>query len=681
MKGTIKKTLSNIGLSEKESDVYIFLGKQGPLKGSQISKKLKMNKGQVYRILKGLEKKGLVEATLEYPTRFTATPFEQVIDSFIKSKRQEVDLIEESKNDLLSDWKKISQTELESSLERFSVIEGEKKIFNKISQMVKETKNEFFSIASVYGLLRADHYGIFDEIVNHPMKKKIDFRFLTQLTLEDLKSIKTLLSRIESDFVFKGRDPDRSSRISPRMVIKDKKEILLFISDEDDPSLERTIEAVLCTNCQSIIKSFHNVFQDLWNDASDIKDRIVEIENGNPPSLMELIKDPKIAKNKYYDAIDKARKEILIVTSPKRLNEMANNIDVLREWCKNEVSIKIMAPITTENLEATQKLLSCSEVRHIPVGYRETTIIDEKKLFQFNKPCPSNVEDCEKLNLENVFYTNDLAFIRQTKNSLFEIWKKTRFPFESIRSITDNLSVKSNPLMGHHSLEQETNFMKNMQYTFRDIDQKTVLERIEKERKLATKDFTGWESTIRYFGTRAFVTIPPIPTLSLPKMVIGAVYHDEDSTFGVENWLVINVWQKIEKEYGFVPVAFVQDTPKYVSFRKRIFKGFPVEKNFYIFRKGELQIQTRGKSLFVGWTREIPLSISGLSLPPAALLFEGYGEVKPGMFSNVVLSGRKQEVYYNSFDAFVTFFHPKSKFVGSGIEGFIERENVFISRP
>ena len=51
------------------------------------------------------------------------------------------------------------------------------------------------------------------------------------------------------------------------------------------------------------------------------------------------------------------------------------------------------------------------------------------------------------------------------------------------------------------------------------------------------------------------------------------------------------------------------------------------------------------------------------------------------MFSNVVLSGRKQEVYYNSFDAFVTFFHPKSKFVGSGIEGFIERENVFISRP
>lgn len=680
MKGTIKKTLGNIGLSEKESEVYIFLGKRGPLKGSQISKKLKMNKGQVYRILKGLQKKGLVEATLEFPTRFTAIPFEIVIDSFIKSKRAEVDLIEESKSDLLSDWKKISQTELESSLERFSVIEGEKKIFNKISQMIKETKNEFSSIVSVNGLLRAEHYGIFEDIINHPLKNKIKFRFLTQLTLEDLKSMKIFLEKIVSDFDFKGRDPDRSSTISPRMAIKDKKEILLFISDEG-PSSKRKIEAVLCTNCQSIIKSFHNVFQDLWDGALDIKERIIEIETGNPPSIMELIKDPKISKKKYYDALDQARKEILIVTSPKRLNEIANNVDMVRKWGKNGISTKIMVPITTENLSATQKLLSCSEVRHIPVGYRETTIIDGKKLFQFNKPCSSKVDDCEILNLENVFFTNDLEFIEQTKKSLFDIWRKTRFPYDSIRSITDNMSITSNPLLGHHSLEQETDFMKNMQYMFGDINEKIVLEKIQEERKRSNKVFTGWESIIRYFGTRAFATLPPIPSLSLPKMVVGAVYHDEDSTFGIENWLVVNIWQKNKKEYGFVPVAFVQDTPKYVSFRKRIFKGFPVEKNFYIFRKGELQIQISGKSLFVGWTREIPLGSDGLSLPPAALFFEGYGDVKPGMFSNIVLSGRKQEVYYNSFDAFVTFFHPKSKYVGSGIEGFIERENVFISSP
>jgi sugar-specific transcriptional regulator TrmB len=680
LKGTIKKTLKNIGLSEKESEIYIFLGKRGPLKGSEISRQLKVNKGQAYRILKGLQKKGLVEATLEYPTRFTSVPFENVIDSFIKSKKEEVDQIEKSKDDLLADWKKISQTELESSLERFSVIEGEKKIFQKISQMIKETKNELVSIVSVYGLLRANHYGIFEDIINQQSKKKIKFRFLTQLSKEDLKPVKTILGKIESAFDFKGRDPDRSSTISPRIVIKDHNEILLFISD-DNPSSKGKIEAVLCTNCQSIIKSFYNVFQDLWNKSSDIKERIYEIESGNPPSIMELIKNPKIAKKNYYTTLDQARKEILIVTSPKRLNEISNNLDMVKKWCKNGVSIKIMAPITTENLKATQKLLSCSEVRHISVGYRETTIIDGKTLYQFNKPCASNVDDCEILNLENVFFTNDQDFIKQTKKTLFEIWKKTRFPYESIRQITNNISIKSNPLLGYHSLEKETSFMKNMQYKFENIDEKTVLEKIEKEKKLATKDFAGWESIIRYFGSRAFATIPPIPALSLPKMVVGVVYHDKHSTFGIENWLVINIWQKNKECYGFIPVAFVQDSPKHIQFRKRIFEGFPVEKNFSIFRKGELQVQNKGKSLFVGWTREIPLGIDGLTLPAAALFFEGYGEVKPGMFTNIVPSGRKQHSYYNSFDAFVTFFHPQSKYVGSGIEGFIERENVFISTP
>ena len=64
-RGTIEKTLRNFGLSEKQAEIYIFLGKRGPLKGGEITKRLKMNKGQVYRILRKLQKKGLVEEIAE----------------------------------------------------------------------------------------------------------------------------------------------------------------------------------------------------------------------------------------------------------------------------------------------------------------------------------------------------------------------------------------------------------------------------------------------------------------------------------------------------------------------------------------------------------------------------------------------------------------------------------------
>jgi len=675
LKGDLKKTLLGMGFSKKESQVYIYLGKTGPQKGSAIAKWLKINKGQVYRTLKTLQKKGVVESTLEYPARFTAVPLEHVIDSFIKSKREEVDHIEETKKDLISDWNEIRQIQVDSTLEKFGVIEGEKNVFHKISQMVKEAKKEVLTIVSVNALVKADHYGLFDDIEEHPLKNNIKFRFLTQITKNDLKGIKIILKKIKPDLDFKGKDPDRSSAICPRIVIKDRNEILIFISDKNNSSLSRKIDAILCTNSKSIVNSFYSVFQQLWSQGKPLSEKITELETGKPSKVMELIKNPEIARTKFFASLDKAKKEVLIVVSPKRFDKMVNDIEFLRNLCKKEVSIKILTTITTENLSATQELLTYAEVKHIPLGYKETTIIDGRELFQFHSSLQSGIKGSGALTFKNVFFTNDSDYIDVTRKHLLLIWKKTHFPYEKITSVNT-----SNPLWGHHCLEEKSSFMENMQYQLNEIDEKKIIKKINEEKKkvIPNKSY-DWSSEIRYFGTRAFALFPSIQHLSLPKMIIGVVYHDENSSFGVENWLVVNLLQETEKGSGIIPVAFVQDSEKHVSFRKKIFKGFPVADNIIVFGKGELKIQIKGKCLFTGWTKKIPLGVDDLYLPPGSLLFEGYGEVKPGMFTNVVPSGRKQEVYYNSFDAFVTFFCPKSQYVGSGIEAFIERENGFIS--
>ena len=135
---TLEETLKTFGLTDKETEVYIYLAKQGVQKISQIAKALKANKGLVYRILKSLEQKEIVEITLESPSRYVAVPFEKIIDNYIQSKREEAIRIEDTKQDLLLDWKQIGQSEHEPPLERFSVIEGEKKVFHKISLMVKD---------------------------------------------------------------------------------------------------------------------------------------------------------------------------------------------------------------------------------------------------------------------------------------------------------------------------------------------------------------------------------------------------------------------------------------------------------------------------------------------------------------------------------------------------------------
>ena len=62
---TIKKVLKDFGLTENAIEVYLLLAKHGTLRGGEIAKQTKIDRSLVYRILKRLKGKGLVDPTLE----------------------------------------------------------------------------------------------------------------------------------------------------------------------------------------------------------------------------------------------------------------------------------------------------------------------------------------------------------------------------------------------------------------------------------------------------------------------------------------------------------------------------------------------------------------------------------------------------------------------------------------
>ncbi len=676
-KKAIEKTLKNFGLSEKEAELYVLLGKRGPQKGGYVTKQLKMNRGQVYRLLKSLQNKGLVEATFEYPTRYTAIPFEKVIDSFIKSKREEVALIEESKNDLLSDWKKISQTELEPSLERFSVIEGKKKIAYKLSQMIKETNNRFSVALNVSELLRYEQHGAFDSVEHHPPKSNIKFNILTQPLKQNLKALKYLKLKINPILNLRGRNPRIGLPKFSRMAIRDENEIMLFISD-----VEETKQVCLCTNCKSIIQSFLSILEELWRDSIYIETLISEIETGKSLPNTQIIQDPAKAKTKYHQILYSAKEKVLLVTSEIGLIDLTKNKSQIKKWHDNGVKIKIMSPITVENLDSAQKLLEFCEVKHIPLGYLETTIIDNNHLFQFGYKLKER-DLVRRSYFENTFYTNDLDFIKKTKTMLFDIWRKTHTPSsENIRHLAGSLMSPSKASEEHHQVLKKRAFHQNITYSkIGEISEQDVLDKIEKEKELVSNSGKSFQESLRYFGTRAFALIDLPKSFHIPKMIIGVFKDDEVSFTEGQNYMIIDLWLKTKDEYAFVPVAIIQDTPKLLEFRKKKLAGFPAQNNVQLIKKDQFQIHFQGNTLFVGWTVPIPLIESKFVLPPACILFEGYGEIKSGIFTSTTPFGDTFEIWYNSFDSFVTFFHPQTKYVGSGTEGYIDRESYWISRP
>ena len=271
----ILKILKNFGLTEKEAKIYIFLAKKGVQRSGEIAKGIKTHRAEVYRVLKSLQTKGLVESTLESPVRFAAVPFETAIDSFIRTKKDEAASVESAKQDLLRDWNSISGHEAEPQLEKFVVIEGRQKIYSKILKMVNETKKQLSATAIVPALVRIDQFGILDAALTHPLKSQVQFRFLTELSEQNLEEAKAFLKRIPARGIdLKGRTPELGLKLYPQMVIRDEEEAIFFIRSQSNLPTSEQDNICLWTNCKSLVLAFSAMFEESWSKATDIQKKI-----------------------------------------------------------------------------------------------------------------------------------------------------------------------------------------------------------------------------------------------------------------------------------------------------------------------------------------------------------------------------------------------------------------------
>jgi sugar-specific transcriptional regulator TrmB len=105
----MQKTLVNLGFTKTDAQIYVYLTTEGPQKASNIAEALNMHRQQLYRSLKKLQNKGIVNASLKYPVQFSAVLFEKILDLLIKAKMEQQQVLQESKEELLSTWRSITK--------------------------------------------------------------------------------------------------------------------------------------------------------------------------------------------------------------------------------------------------------------------------------------------------------------------------------------------------------------------------------------------------------------------------------------------------------------------------------------------------------------------------------------------------------------------------------------------
>jgi sugar-specific transcriptional regulator TrmB len=633
---TIKGLLRNLGLTEKEAAVYIFLSKRGVLKCGEIAKGMKRHTAQIYRILKILQTKGLLQSTLEAPTRFIAVPFETVLELGIKAKRDEAAQMEKTRQEILTYWKSIRQAGLGPPLGKFVVIEGNHKIYPKISQMIKDTKNQLSAVATVSGLARADQFGIFDDIFTHPLRSKIQFRFLTDLSCQNLGAMKTVLKRIpETGFNLRGRIPDIGLQ-SPRMVIRDEEEILFFITPKPvEPATEQDV--CLWTDCKELVHSFSAVFEDFWRNSTDIEQKIAEIERSTSQGI--FVSSAEEAEKTYREILSSPKRQMIMLTSSQWLTALCERTALIETWIKRGVSVKIMAPITSENLNAALRLSECCQVRHVPSGYLQTTIVDEKHLFHFDTPSREPERPAAPPQFR---YTSDRARVKRIGLMLNNLWEGA----SSLSAVPVDTFSSPRPEIG---------------------DPKSVAA-FAAGMKLFQTDI--WEKAEKVRGTVGNVLIIPPNRLSIPEMRMSAFHYDKDSLFGEGNSLYVYLRLKTSKGYDWTPVACLETNETAVVPTKALLMGTPAANNFIFVKPDELKVRKQDNTLFVGWTVRIPLPPAAHVMPPACILLEAYGQPRHVLKSSPI--GDFISMYESdNYDAFVTFLDPSWKYSAPGTQGTV----------
>ena len=253
---TIEETLARFGLLKNEIRVYMYLARAGEKKAGEIAEAISLHRTETYRILRDLEKKGIVFSIFEKPLKFTAVPLDKAIDLLVDAQKIKIKLLEQEKTSLVELWQSMPQPKVETAKkELFQMLEGEQQILMKANELLEKTEEKFHIFAS------ADYLSeLFYNDFSDNLKSQADKVEVTLVTDDSSKS---------AYFIGQMKWLSESHKIAdeqnlPCFMISDNKEVLIAFHEKDNDSKDEVKKkyktAAIWTNYSALVNTLQMLF-------------------------------------------------------------------------------------------------------------------------------------------------------------------------------------------------------------------------------------------------------------------------------------------------------------------------------------------------------------------------------------------------------------------------------------
>lgn len=240
-----KRVLHELGLTAYETAVYISLIERGVMTAGEVSEGANVPFSKVYEVLNSLERKGWIDVERGRPSRY-----------FAKAPLEALETAGRGLNEKLQGWTRVFEQELQPLYEKRElrekpdiwILRGEASIIAKLQDMLRKARAEVMIAAPTF--------------VRGLAEKALPL--LASLRLSDVKVLLMVagkpeawgLEKLLSIAEIRGRD-----NLFGGGVIVDGEEALLFLGEEDKPSL------VIWSNHLGLVKFAKDYFRYLWESS------------------------------------------------------------------------------------------------------------------------------------------------------------------------------------------------------------------------------------------------------------------------------------------------------------------------------------------------------------------------------------------------------------------------------
>ena len=267
MQQALIEKLEAFGLSAKEAHLYALLLKYGPKTTGELAKLLHSYRVDVYRILETLAEKGMVEESVEKPTKYAAVSIEAALEAAMMRHAYELRWMEENRDEVSKlAHEYLSSDALANDLHTFKVIKGRSSTLASMEQLVKIAEERVSFISSLGGIPILSLSGLLECFID-ATTRGVRVRYITEILQRNIDSVREALAggievRHHDDYA------------GMRFLVADAHESLTTITFDTLRHGKDAADTAFWTNSPEYAQYLEASFELLWDNSVDAMQRI-----------------------------------------------------------------------------------------------------------------------------------------------------------------------------------------------------------------------------------------------------------------------------------------------------------------------------------------------------------------------------------------------------------------------